>query len=40
MKNRRIIPTIVYLVLLVAVFAWVCGPFTQGQDQIPDAEVL
>ena len=40
MKNRRIIPTIVYLVLLVAVFAWVSGLFTQSQDQIPYSEVL
>ena len=40
MKNRRIIATIVYLVLLVAVFAWVSGLFTQSQDQIPYSEVL
>ncbi len=40
MKNRRIIPTILYLVLLVAVFAWVSGLFTQSQDQIPYSEVL
>ena len=40
MKNRRIIPMLVYLVLLVAVFSWASGLFTQSQDQIPYSEVL
>ena len=40
MKNRRIIPIIVYLVLLIAVFSWTGGLFTQSQDQVPYSEVL
>ena len=40
MKNRRIIPMIVYLVLLIAVFSWASGLFTQSQDQIPYSDVL
>ena len=40
MKNRRIIPMIVYLVLLIAVFSWASGLFTQSQDQIPYSEVM
>ncbi|MDO5545019.1 MAG: ATP-dependent zinc metalloprotease FtsH [Eubacteriales bacterium] len=31
---------IVYLVLLIAVFSWASGLFTQSQDQIPYSEVL
>ena len=40
MKNRRFIPMIVYLVLLIAVFSWASGLFTQSQDQVPYSEVL
>ena len=40
MKNRKIIPMIVYLVLLIAVFSWAGGLFTQSQDQIPYSDVL
>ena len=40
MKNRRIIPMLVYLMLLIAVFSWASGLFTQSQDQIPYSEVL
>ena len=40
MKNRRIIPMIAYLVLLIAVFSWASGLFTQSQDQIPYSDVL
>ena len=31
---------IVYLVLLIAVFSWASGLFTQSQDQIPYSEVI
>ena len=40
MKNRSIVSTLIYLVLLVAVFSWVSGVFTQSQDQVPYSEVL
>ena len=40
MKNRRIVPTLIYLVLLIAVFSWLSGVFTQSQDQIPYSTVL
>ena len=40
MKNRRFIPMIVYLVLLIAVFSWASGLFTKSQDQVPYSEVL
>ena len=29
-----------YLVLLIAVFSWTGGLFTQSQDQVPYSEVL
>ena len=40
MKNRRIVSTLIYLVLLIAVFSWLSGVFTQSQDQIPYSTVL
>ena len=40
MKNRRTIPLILYLALLVLIFTWAGGLFDQSQDQIPYSEVL
>ncbi len=40
MKNRRIIPLIVYLVVLVAVFSWAGDLFGESLDQIPYSEVV
>ena len=40
MKNRRIIPIIVYLVVLVTVFSWATDLFSDSVDQIPYSKVV
>ena len=39
-KNRRIIPLILYLVLLVAVFTWASDLFSENLNQIPYSQVV
>ena len=39
-KNRRIIPLILYLVLLVAVFTWASNLFSENLNQIPYSQVV
>ena len=40
MKNRRIIPLILYLLVLVAAFAWLSEAFQTNVNQIPYSEVV
>ena len=40
MKNRRIIPLIVYLLLLVAVFSWAGDLFSGESSQLPYSQVV
>ena len=40
MKNRRIIPLIIYLVVLVTVFSWAGDLFGDNLNQIPYSEVV
>ena len=40
MKNRRIIPLIVYLLLLVAVFSWADDLFSGESSQLPYSQVV
>ena len=40
MKTRRFIPLIVYLVLLVVLFSWVSGIFTENLNQMPYSQVV
>ncbi len=40
MKNRRFIPLIVYLVLLVVVFSWANRLFSQSMNQLPYSTVV
>ena len=40
MKNRRIIPLIVYLVVLVVAFSWASDLFSDSVDQIPYSQVV
>ena len=40
MKNRRFIPMIVYLLVLVSLFTWLSGLFEQDSDQLPYSSVV
>ena len=40
MKNRRAIPLIVYLVLLVVVFSWANELFSDSVNQLPYSTVV
>ena len=40
MKNRRIIPLIVYLVVLVLIFSWVNGMFSKSMTRIPYSDIV
>ncbi len=40
MKNRRIIPMIVYLLVLVSLFSWLGGLFEKDSDQLPYSTVM
>ena len=40
MKNRRILPLVIYLVILCVAFSWLSGIFTQTGNAIPYSKVL
>ena len=40
MKSRRIIPLVIYLVVLVTVFSWAGDLFSENQNQIPYSQVV
>ena len=40
MKNRRFIPLIVYLILLVVVFSWANDLFSESMNQLPYSTVV
>ena len=40
MKNRRFIPTILYLLLLISVFSWASELFGGENDQLPYSQVV
>ena len=40
MKNRRILPLVIYLVILCVAFSWLSGIFTQAGNAIPYSKVL
>lgn len=40
MKNRRFIPMIVYLLVLVSLFTWISGLFEQDSDQLTYSSVV
>ena len=40
MKNRRFIPLIIYLFVLVAVFTWARELFQKDVNQIPYSQVV
>ncbi len=40
MKNRRMIPPLVYLLLLVVVFSWTSELFSENVDQLPYSSVV
>ena len=40
MKNRRFIPTILYLLLLISVFSWASELFGGDNDQLPYSQVV
>ena len=40
MKNRRILPMLVYVVVMVMLFSWSMGLFGGGKDDIPYSEVV
>lgn len=40
MKNRRVIPLIVYLVTLVLIFSWLSGMFSKSLTRIPYSDIV
>ena len=40
MKNRRFIPLIVYLVVLIAIFTWAKELLNKEVNQIPYSEIV
>ena len=40
MKNRRFIPIIVYLLLMVAAMSWAMGIFDHAGNDLPYSEVV
>ena len=40
MKSRKILSTLLYLVILFLLFSWMTGGFTQKSNEIPYSQVL
>ena len=40
MKKRRLIPTFVYILVLVLLFSWVLGLFSPGKERLEYSQIV